>query len=401
MQRASTRADALLSHIKQRGKGPGHILTETERMFNNWVLPEYLRMVFDFQDDAQDRQKAEIRQQRSKTRKTDLEIAVTNVRVERERMLKNDEINVAQFEELELQDGRLPNGKPLESIFFIDEPIYTEILSFSSNPLDLLSNDAEKILNDISSQLTVAFELSATETRQKQSRQIREATAALHFLKEEYEEILLTQKMEEQQELEQQAAEAKINANPESERGIEKRPDDEDNLASENNPHEFTGKELTGKELTPVNLKQTLNKVRNRNADTPQQLILKGIEELVLENIPPTPQPIIKVEPVIEVHLPPQEEKQIIVNVEAPHTPPAPEVIVNIPKAPDITVEAPKVTVNPPDITINPPEVTVNNQSDSVKKGEDDEGEYEIIDIKRDTLGDIKRLIRRKKKDGK
>ena len=56
----ATRADALLQHLKQRGKGPGQILQLTERLMNFKFIPPHLKFMTDFQDDAQDQQEAEI-----------------------------------------------------------------------------------------------------------------------------------------------------------------------------------------------------------------------------------------------------------------------------------------------------------------------------------------------------
>ena len=79
MTAGATRADALLQHLKQRGKGPGQILEMTERLFNHKFLPNHLRLVFDFQDDAEDRQIAEIKRIRAEYR--NLEMAGSTVDV--------------------------------------------------------------------------------------------------------------------------------------------------------------------------------------------------------------------------------------------------------------------------------------------------------------------------------
>ena len=251
-QRGATRADALLSHIKQRGKGPGQILSETERMFNNWFLPPYLRMVFDYQDDAQDRQRAEIRRERSLTRKEDIANGISNERTERERMVTEGEISSAQFMQLELSDGRLPDGKPLGTLFFIEDEIYKEILTLSgvSNPLDFRANEPEKVLDAISKQIPVAYTAIARETGQSKSRRAQESLYALQWLEEQYEELLSKQKFEETQEEESMAQPSEnrqgvregADRNAEDESALNVRPDDESMLSSENDPRESKGK---------------------------------------------------------------------------------------------------------------------------------------------------------------
>lgn len=249
MQAASTRADALLSHIKQRGKGPGHILQETERMFNNWYLPRYLKLVFDFQDDAQDRQKAEIRKERSVTRRTDVDDGISNERTERERMVNEGELSTAQFEAIELADGRLPDGTPIQVLFFRDEDVFVELLTLAgiSDPLNFRANDAESTLDAIAINLSRGYELLATESRQIQKRQTQQSIAALNFVQAEYEEIALLEQAEELRAAGAAESSATTSASsnsstaPESESPINQRPDDEDNLSAlENSPRELS-----------------------------------------------------------------------------------------------------------------------------------------------------------------
>jgi hypothetical protein len=247
-QRGTTRADAILSHIKQRGKGPGQIIAETERMFDNWFLPKFLKMVFDFQDDAQDRQRAEINRERSLARKNDMTLGVTDSRVERERMVYDGSISADQFKNLELGDGRLPDGLPLGTLFYRKEETYAHILTLPniSNPVNIRANDPEKVLNAISSQLAIAQEILANESRQIQTRQAREAIAALEWLQSEYESALAKTQIEqtqEQQDVQSPTVPASTNRqgdretatqNSEGEQAIGARPNDENSMAQDN-----------------------------------------------------------------------------------------------------------------------------------------------------------------------
>ena len=124
----SSKAEAIITHIKQRGKGPGHIISVLEHMLNTKVLPDYLMAEFDFQDDSQDRQSAEIGSVRSYTRVRNIQARVTDPRVERQLMLDRGEITQAQFEELELIDGRLDTGVSVEVLFYSEDEDYKQWL---------------------------------------------------------------------------------------------------------------------------------------------------------------------------------------------------------------------------------------------------------------------------------
>lgn len=129
LEAGATKADAIITHIKQRGKGPGHVLSTLEHLLNTKVLPKYLRAEFDYQDDSQDRQSAEIGSVRSYTRVRNIQSGVTNPRVERQLMLELGEITSAQFEELELEDGRLDTGVSVEVLFYSEDKDYKEWLA--------------------------------------------------------------------------------------------------------------------------------------------------------------------------------------------------------------------------------------------------------------------------------
>jgi hypothetical protein len=129
MESGATKADAIISHIKQRGKGPGQIITDTENLFNSKVLPSFLKSYFDFQDDSQDRQEAEIRNIRAQARQRDMQVGVTDTRIEREKMLSAGELTEEQFEYLELEDGRMIDGTPVEYLFFSTDTYINSVLS--------------------------------------------------------------------------------------------------------------------------------------------------------------------------------------------------------------------------------------------------------------------------------
>jgi len=150
----ATKADAIIQHIKQRGKSVGQTIELMERQFGHKYLPQFLRMVFDYQDEAQDRDNADIASVRAQSRERDLKNQVTNARVERQKMVQHGEVSQAQFEELELEDGRLDDGTDVEVLFHI--PAYDEFLNgvtqanFQTKLDDIMevvgvSRDAEKV----------------------------------------------------------------------------------------------------------------------------------------------------------------------------------------------------------------------------------------------------------------
>jgi hypothetical protein len=157
MQAGATRADALLAHIKQRGKAPGQIIQTVELLFDTKVLPIHLKFLFDFQDDAQDRQEADIRLTRANARTQDMTSGVVTSSVARQTMVNDGDLDQGQYELMELQDGRLPDGTPILTLFYSEDKLVKRFLNVGSDdPLDIGAHDIAGMLEVILENLAVA-----------------------------------------------------------------------------------------------------------------------------------------------------------------------------------------------------------------------------------------------------
>lgn len=179
-----TKADAEVQHLKMRGKGPGTAFQETERELNSKFLPPHLKAVFDWQDDAQDLMQAEIQETRSKTRKANLEVAATTIRVERENMVKNNEITTQQFIEMELAEGRLSDGTDVLALFESTDGKMVSLLDLGiDDPRDVEMNDPAIILPEIKA---AKAEVELAILRNRDLERSRQAFAALEALEQLY-----------------------------------------------------------------------------------------------------------------------------------------------------------------------------------------------------------------------
>ncbi len=128
----STKADAMYQHVAGLTGGPGATLQMIATAIGGSergrahvagkFLPPTLKMIFDFQDDEQDRAAGEIRDVRSQARERDINDGVLSVRVVRQQMVSDGEITEAQFGEMELEDSRLPDGADVVALFETDDP---------------------------------------------------------------------------------------------------------------------------------------------------------------------------------------------------------------------------------------------------------------------------------------
>ncbi len=152
-------------------------------------LPPSLKLVFDFVDDEQDARKAESGAIRATTREKDIGDGVINIRVAREQALGASDINQAQFEELELSDGRLPDGSSVLNLFLSTDSEMQRLLSISTpNPLDVEANreNTDFILEQIKDGILLAQlqVINASTSRLKQ--QAKQAVRALTELERIY-----------------------------------------------------------------------------------------------------------------------------------------------------------------------------------------------------------------------
>lgn len=184
---ASSNSQVDNSDRKGWGKGVALFIDLFADQLNMKFLPPYLRVNTDNVDDEQDKQQAEIRQIRSAARQRDLQSGVTTVRVERERMLDAHEITDEQFADMELLDGRLPNGLDVFSLFVSEEPLLTELLDLGvEDPTVTNKNDPTTMLDAIHEKTKLAWQLITDSTNSDTSRTIRYALAALEKLRAMY-----------------------------------------------------------------------------------------------------------------------------------------------------------------------------------------------------------------------
>ena len=184
----ATRADALIQHLKAQTKGIGHLLQIAEAAIFSKVLPPTLVGTFDYTDDAADRQAAEIKKIRSERHQIDLTLTGSvDERTVREQMLADDDLTQAQFEALELADGRLDDGTPILQLFY--DPDYADMLDMGlPDPLDLTENDKASVAPIIADKRAELMKGLGVVINWRQRQQISVGLAALDALQEYYEE---------------------------------------------------------------------------------------------------------------------------------------------------------------------------------------------------------------------
>jgi hypothetical protein len=185
----ATKADAQFQHLAGMVQGPGEIIRAVKLALEAKFLPPHLVISVDYQDDEQDRQQAEIRNTRATQRKTDIEDSVITVRVAREQALSSGDITQAQFDQMELDDGRLPSGDPVVALFNTSDTYMAELLDLGvDNPIDVNMNDPIDMLIKLDDAAFIAMGETQTAPSFQRKSKARQVLAALAVLKELYDQ---------------------------------------------------------------------------------------------------------------------------------------------------------------------------------------------------------------------
>lgn len=143
----STKASASESTKMGESKLETWYIRSFSHQIEQKVLPKFLRLINKNADIDTTGTRARIKLNLAQKTKLNIESLVTNVRVERQQMLEREDIDLVTFEDLELADGRTPNGLPIYSFYETDIEYLRELLYFTDNPLDYENNDPDEMLS--------------------------------------------------------------------------------------------------------------------------------------------------------------------------------------------------------------------------------------------------------------
>lgn len=187
IQEGASRADALIQHLKQRGKGPGQIIQMTEMQFNAKYLPPYLKMVFDFQDDEEDRQTAETKEIRSRRWATSIKSGSMDTHTSRAQMVEVGDLERGQFERLELEDGRLSDGTSVLALFYSDDKVISQLLKMPvENPLDIETVKWESLKSAVEKNTIEALTIIVNSSNPDERWAAQKSLAAMRALRKLY-----------------------------------------------------------------------------------------------------------------------------------------------------------------------------------------------------------------------
>lgn len=183
---ATRTVDTQLS--RQRGKLPTEFSEVFGKKLGAKYLPEYLQIVSDYTDDTHDERKAVIRDIRARNRERDgVQVGVLNIRTMREQMLADGEMTREQFVRIELSDGRLESGAPVQTLFYSRDPMVAELLDLDVTlPTVVSQNDASDMLRKIDIALARVMAIFTVVSGSDNTLKLYSVYAALESLRAAY-----------------------------------------------------------------------------------------------------------------------------------------------------------------------------------------------------------------------
>jgi hypothetical protein len=177
-----------MQESRQRGKLPAEYNAELGLQIEQKYLPPYLKAIFDYRDDFQDERQGVNRDIRARNRERDLGNQAVSVRVAREQMVEIGDATRTQFQSMELEDGRLEDGRPVGVLFYSSDDTMRDSLDLGvANPTDVLFHDKLEMQELISTQRALVHESLASVLAARKRTRLQQALAALDWLYQEYE----------------------------------------------------------------------------------------------------------------------------------------------------------------------------------------------------------------------
>ncbi len=226
------KASDQIANMKARGRLPADFTADFKQQGDYKICPPYLEIIFDFQDDDEDMQRANIRDIRSRRVERLAAGDAIDSEGQRRMLLSDGDITREEFIRLQHSDGKLENGIPVATLFYTSDPLIRALCTIEGyeTPTIFADNEAEIIKPAIQTSLVRVYELLAHTTSVSQKRKAESALAALEWLEGEYDMIIMLQARE-------AAAEERVNPNGASddESGDDEEGDDGDEQGSDDN----------------------------------------------------------------------------------------------------------------------------------------------------------------------
>jgi len=183
----STKASASTSISSNSQKLLTWYVQKISSELDNKFLPPLVKVIQPDRDIDTDGVKARIKLNLANSENIKLNNGVINIRTARERLLQWGDLTAAQFAELELQEGRLPSGLPIQSLFFSNNIKIQKLLDLPFDP-NMPVDNPELAAEDVQNAMKIALAQAVNGRTAEAQKNARLAYHALLWLFNNYQQ---------------------------------------------------------------------------------------------------------------------------------------------------------------------------------------------------------------------
>lgn len=182
----TTKTATLVSDLKAKYKLEAWFTRRLRQELEQKFLPPFLTLQIGEKSDSISETEGKARINLVRSDKLLAEFGALDDRTARQNAVKYGLISQTQFEEMELLDGRLPNGLPVVALFFDRNEMLTNMLNVGIDVMNIDITQAEVNTKKINAKLMEVTTIAVNTTSQNIFTTAKQAMAALNWLLEQY-----------------------------------------------------------------------------------------------------------------------------------------------------------------------------------------------------------------------
>ena len=182
----TTKTATLVSDLKAKYKLEAWFTKRLRQELEQKFLPSFLTLQVGEKSDSISETEGKARINLVRSDKLLAEFGALDDRTARQNAVKYGLISQTQFEEMELLDGRLPNGLPVVALFFDRNEMLTNMLNVGIDVMNIDITQAEVNTKKINAKLMEVTTIAVNTTSQNIFTTAKQAMAALNWLLEQY-----------------------------------------------------------------------------------------------------------------------------------------------------------------------------------------------------------------------
>lgn len=200
----TTKSATLVSDLKAKYKLEAWFTKKLRQEFEQKFLPQFLKIQIGEKSDSISETEGKARINLVRSDKLLAEFGALDDRTARQNAVKYGLITQTQFEEMELMDGRLPNGLPIVALFFDKNEMVQYMLDVGIDVMNISFANAESNIKKINTKMQEVTTVAINTTSQNIFSTARQALSALNWLLKqikEAQEIENNRLMQQQQQI--------------------------------------------------------------------------------------------------------------------------------------------------------------------------------------------------------